>query len=288
MEDAHIEKGVRNLESLGVRVKIGANIRLRRGNYAGTVAQQLDDLHTMFADRDVKAVWVGRGGSGGSALLPFVRYDLIRRNPKIFVGFSDATALHLAIHRHAGLVTFHGPVAISTFSDYSVAHLQAAFMEPRGEYVIRGAEENRAKYAERVVRPGKAEGPLIGGNLAVLTALVGTPYAARMRGRIVFLEDTSEPPYRISRMLTQLVQSGELTRAAAVMCGMCTQCDVRPDEATLSLEETVEDILYPLNVPAAYGFSFGHIARQFTIPIGIRARLDTEAATLTLLEPAVK
>jgi muramoyltetrapeptide carboxypeptidase len=293
MEDEHIEKSVRNLESLGLRVKLGANVRLRRGNYAGFPAQQADDLHAMFRDREVKAIWAGRGGSGGSALLPLIDYRLIRANPKIVVGFSDVTALHLAILRGAGLVTFHGPAAISTWSDYSREHLVAAVMEPRPSHTIEAAAENRRnaasqpEFAERVLRPGTAVGPLVGGNLAVLTALVGTPYAAQMRGRIVFLEEINEAPYRVNRMLTQLVQSGDLRVAAAVMLGVFIKCGPPPGEASLTLEETLVDLIEPLRVPAAYGFSFGHIAHHFTIPLGIRARVDSAERTLTWLEPAV-
>jgi muramoyltetrapeptide carboxypeptidase len=293
MDDMQIERGVRNIESMGLGVKLGANVRLARGNYSGLLAQQLDDLHSMFLDRDVRAVWGGRGGSGCSSLLPLIRYDLIRRHAKILVGFSDVTALHLAIHRHAGLVTFHGPAAISTFSDYSMEHLRAVLMEPQATLAIRTAEENRQKareqpqFAQRILSEGVATGPLVGGNLAVLSALAGTPYAARMRGRIVFLEEIGEAPYRVNRMLTQLVQSGELSRAAGVMLGVFTRCVAPPGEASLTLEETLVDVVEPLGVPAGYGYSFGHIAHHFTIPLGVHARLDTGERTLTLLEPAV-
>ncbi len=293
MEDEQIERAVRNIESLGLAVKAGANVRLRRGNYAGTPYQQVEDFHAMVRDRDVKAIWCGRGGSGCSLLLPLLDYRLIRANAKVIVGMSDVTALHLAILRHAGMVTFHGPAAISAFSDYSMAHLRAAFMEPRPTYTITSAPEIRLRgqtepeYTERTITPGTATGPLVGGNLSVLAALVGTPYAARMKGAIVFLEDIGEEPYRINRMLTQLVQSGELTRAAAVMFGACARCRTPPDEPSLTLEETMRDRLEPLRVPAAMGLSFGHVTHHFTIPLGIRARFDASERTLTLLEPAV-
>src|SRR5260221_2400104 len=247
----------------------------------------------MFLDREVKAIWGGRGGSGCSLLLPLLDYALIRSHAKILVGFSDVTALHLAIRGRAGLVTYHGPAAISTFSDYSVAQLRAVLMEPQPEFTIRGAEENRARgatvpaFAERVIRAGTATGPLIGGNLAVLTALVGTPYAARMKGAIAFLEDINEAPYRINRMLTQLEQSGDLPHAAGAMLGVFVRCEGIPGEASLTLAETLEDRVCGLSTASASGFSFGHIRQHFTIPLGIRARLDTEAFTLTLLEPAV-
>lgn len=284
MQDDEIERAVRNIESLGLRVKMGANIRLRRGNYAGTPYQQVEDFHAMFRDPEVKAVWSGRGGSGCSLLLPLIDYRLVRANAKVFVGLSDATAIHLALARRARIVTFHGPAGISTFSDYSKAYLRAAFMEPRASYTIVGSAENAGE--ERTLRAGIASGPLMGGNLSVLTALVGTPYAAQFAGTIAFLEDINEAPYRVNRMLTQLVQS-DLPRAAAVMFGVCRKCTAPPDEASLSLDETLQDRLEPLHVPAASGLSFGHIAHHFTIPMGVRARFDAGERTLTVLEAAV-
>ncbi|MEP7069911.1 MAG: LD-carboxypeptidase [Usitatibacter sp.] len=293
MTDEEIERAVRNIESMGFRVKLGANIALRRGNYAGTPHQQVEDLHAMFRDPEVKAVWSGRGGSGCSLLLPLLDYRMIRARAKVFVGFSDATALHLAILRHAGIVTFHGPAGVSSFSPYSVEHLRKAFMEPRARYTIEGAEGLRGigwtdpPFVELTIHPGVATGPLVGGNLSVLAALVGTPYAARFSGAIAFFEDVNEAPYRVNRMLTQLVQSGQLPRAAGVMFGVCRKCAIEPDEPSLSLEETLRDRLEPLGVPAASGLSFGHIPYNFTIPMGVRARFDATRRELTILEPAV-
>lgn len=294
MEDRHIEKSVRNLESLGLKVRLGDNVRLKRGNYGGTPLQQAQDLHAMFADREVKAIWAGRGGSGGSAVLPLVDWRLVRANPKIVCGYSDVTALHLALQAKAGLASFHAPQAISTWSDYSREHLVAAIMEAKAPRTIEASAENRrrgatsAEYAERTIREGVAEGPLTGGNLAVLSALVGTPYAARMKGALVFLEEINEAPYRVNRMLTQLVQSGDLTGAAGVMLGVFIKCGPPADgEPSLTLEETLVDKVDPLGVPAAYGLSFGHISHQFTLPLGIRARFDATARTVTMLEAAV-
>jgi muramoyltetrapeptide carboxypeptidase len=293
MEDAQIERAVRNIESMGLKVRTGENIRLRRANYAGMPYQQAEDFHAMVDDRDVKAIWSGRGGSGCSLLLPLLDYAAIRAHPKVIIGLSDVTALHLAILRKAGLVTFHGPAGISTFSEYSMAHLRAAFMEPKPRHVIAAADENRKRgakepaFEESTLTPGVATGPLVGGNLSVLVALVGTPYAARMQDSIVFLEDINEAPYRINRMLTQLVQSGDLTHAAGVMLGICNRCTAPRDEASLTLEETLRDRLEPLHKPVAMNLSFGHVAHHFTIPMGVRARFDAGARTLEILEPAV-
>jgi len=298
LDDRIIQKCVQNLESLGFKVKPGSNLRAAWGGYAGTVRQRLDDLHAMFADREVQAIWTARGGSGCSGLLPGINYPLIRRHPKILIGYSDITALHLALYRHAGLVTFHGPVAWSTPNDYAVSQMQAVLMSPRRETEINLSIENERRaatqpeFALRTFRDGIAEGPLIGGNLSIVAALAGTPYAAEIRRHLLFLEEVREPPYRVDRMLTQLQQSVPgngrgLGEAAGVMLGVFTRSNAPPDDQSLSLSEVLDHHFAASPVPAVYGYSFGHIAHQFTLPIGVRARLDTGRRTLTLLEAAV-
>lgn len=288
-----IDKAVRNIEELGVKVKLGQHVLARRGRYAGSVAQRLEDLHSMFADPAIDAVWAATGGSGGISLLPHIDYKLIRKHPKIFVGYSDVTCLHLALHRQTGLITFHGPVGISTFSDYSKKHLQAILMQPEKEYVMSMAEENRLKgetapqYQIRTVQHGTASGRLTGGNLSLVAALTGTPYAAELAHRILFLEDIGEAPYRIDRMLTQLDLSQDLAKVAALVLGVFEKCEAPDNEPSLTLNETIDDNLARLKVPAAKGYSLGHIAHQMTLPLGLKARLDTQAQTLTLLEAAV-
>lgn len=288
-----IAKAVANIESLGLRVKQGAYLGAVHGNYGGTVAQRLEDLHAMFADPQVNAIWAIRGGSGCISLLPHIDYALIRANPKVLIGYSDITGLHLAINRHAGLTTFHGPVASSTFSPYAVAQLRAVLMEPQARYTIQMAQENADKaltdphYAARTVHGGVCTGRLTGGNLSLVSALVGTPYAADFRDAILFLEEVNEAPYRIDRMLMQLELSQGLRHAAGVMLGIFEECEGKDDDITLTLNETVDQHLQPLTRPAVAGWSFGHIRHQFTIPMGVMATLDTAQQTLTLLEPAV-
>ena len=288
-----IDKSVRNLEGLGCKVQLGTHVLARRGRYAGTVAQRLEDLHAMFANPQIKAVWAATGGSGGISLLPHIDYRLLRTHPKIFVGYSDVTCLHLAIQRKARLVTFHGPVGISTFTDYSKQHLKAILMQPEKNYVMSMSDENRIKaqaqtqYQLRTVRPGTAVGRLSGGNLSLVAALSGTPYAAELQGRILFLEDIGEAPYRIDRMLTQLDLSQGLRTAAALLLGVFEKCEAPDSESSLTLNETVDDHLQRLRVPAVSGYSVGHIANQMTLPLGVSARLDSAAQTLTLLESAV-
>jgi muramoyltetrapeptide carboxypeptidase len=291
--DASIEKAVQHIEALGFRVKPGTYLRDVWGNYGGTVAARIADLHAMFRDPEVKAIWAIRGGSGCISLLRHLDYRLIRTHPKVLLGYSDITALHLAIHRHAGLVTFHGPVASSTPSGYSTEHLLAVLMEPRDAYTIPMSAENDRRaleepwYATRTVHGGVAEGPLIGGNLSLVSALAGTPYAADFTGGLLFLEEVNEEPYRIDRWMTQLDLAAGFDKAAGVMIGICENCGPQGDGPSLTLDETLDVHLQPLRVPAVTGYSFGHIRNQFTMPVGIRGRLDTEARTVTLLEAAV-
>ena len=291
--DEAIEQAVRRIEALGFRVRTGTHLRAVYGNYAGPVAQRLEDLHAMFADPEVRGLWCIRGGSGCISLLSGIDYGLIRRHPKVLIGYSDITALHLAILRHARLVTFHGPVATSNPSDYATEHLLAVLMEPQARYTIPMALENSQRalaephYAARTVTAGVAQGRLIGGNLSLVSALTGTPYAADFRKAILFLEEVNEEPYRIDRWMTQLDLALGLRKAAAVMIGICDNCGPVGPGSALSLAQTLDQHLRPLRIPAVSGYSFGHIRHQFTLPMGIMARLDTGPQTLTLLEPAV-
>ena len=288
-----IAKAVGNVGALGFRVREGKNLRAAYGNYGGSVAQRLDDLHAMFADPDIKAIWCVRGGSGAISLLASINYALIRAHPKIFIGYSDITALHLAIHRQAGLVTFHAPLAASTLSAYASAHLMAVLTAPQRAYTMPMSDENRERslqepqYAIRTVTQGRATGALMGGNLSMVSALAGTPYAADFRHCILFLEEVNEAPYRIDRWLTQLDLAVGLSKAAALMIGVCEQCGPGDDERSLTLDQTFDLHLQPLLIPAVTGYSIGHIRHQITLPIGVNARLDTASQTLTLLEPGV-
>jgi muramoyltetrapeptide carboxypeptidase len=291
--DSAIEKSVQHIEALGFRVKLGRYLREVHGNYAGSVEMRLADLHGMFLDPEVKALWAIRGGSGAISLLRHIEYGLIRNHPKILLGYSDITALHLAIHRHAGVVTFHGPVASSTPSDYSNEHMLAVLTDPQPTYTIHMSEANAQRASEephfgiRTVHGGVATGPLIGGNLSLVSALAGTDYAADFRNSILFLEEVNEEPYRIDRWMTQLDLAVGFDKAAAIMIGICEHCGPQDAQKSLTLDQTFDIHLDPLRVPAVTGYSIGHIRNQFTIPVGVRATLDTEAQTLTLLEPAV-
>jgi len=292
-DDALIERATLNLETLGFRVMQATHLRASRGNTAGTIGQRLTDVHALFAHREVRALWAARGGSGTAQILPFIDYGLVARNPKVVLGYSDITSLLLALYAKTGLITFHGPVASSGFTPFTVAHLEATLIEGRAMHVMATADEHTRRALEepnfvpRVLHSGIAEGRLLGGNLSVLTSLVGTPYLPDARTALLFLEEISEAPYRIDRMLTQLAQHGLLDRVRAAMLGVFVKCEPAPGEESLLLLQALADQFAARPIPSTYGLSFGHVASQWVLPIGIRARFDADARTLTLLESAV-
>ena len=292
-DDVLIQRATVNLETLGFRVMQAAHLRASRGNTAGTIGQRLTDFHHLITHREVRALWAARGGSGTAQLLPYIDYGLVARNPKIVIGYSDITSLLLALYAKTGLVTFHGPVASSGFTPFTVSHLAATLMEGRPTHVMSTTDEHARRavdepnFVQRVLSSGSAEGTLLGGNLSVLTAMVGTPYLPDTRNTLLFLEEVSEAPYRIDRMLTQLEQSGLLTNARGAMLGVFVKCEAAANEASLTLSQALTDHFAARPIPSAYGLSFGHIASQWVLPIGVRARFDADARTVTLLQSAV-
>ncbi len=289
--DAQIEKAVKNLEEMGFRVALGQNIRAKYGYVAGQDEQRLKDLHWAFSNPEVNAIWCARGGYGCTRLLPAINYDLIRQNPKVFIGYSDITALHLAFLQRSGLITFHGQVAQSKLTPYTLEHFLPVLMEGKARHVIalhtEYQEHEDQLYRFAPMRNGVVRGELAGGNLTLLAAMAGTEFGLNAKGKLVFMEDIEEKPYRVDRMLTQLRQASQLDQAAGFALGIFAGCGPEADEDSLSLYDAVNDRLGSLNLPSAYGFSFGHVSHQCTLPQGIRAELDTVAKTITLLEAAV-
>ena len=284
----------RTARFFGLVPKFGKNVRKRGGYLAGTVEERLDDLHAMFRDPDVKAIFAIRGGYGAAQLLDRIDYDLIRSHPKIFLGYSDITALHLAIQKLAGLVTFHGPITLSRFTPYTQTYFRKALFEtaPIGRVTNPpDSDPLRPGHTLRTVRPGRARGRLIGGNLTLISTTMGTPYEIQTSGRILFVEDVDEQPYSIDRMLTQLRLAGKLDAAAGVIFGECQDCkprDFKPSyESTLSVGEVVDEILGRLHVPVLSGLTIGHTDDQLTLPLGVMAELDTDKGELVVEEAGV-
>ncbi|MFN0112657.1 MAG: LD-carboxypeptidase [Blastocatellia bacterium] len=284
----------RTIKHFGLKVKWGKHIGHKSGYFGNPVEQRLEDLHAMFRDPEVKGVFPIQGGYGAPQLLDGIDYDLIRRNPKVFIGYSDITALHLAIHKRTGLVTFHGPNVFSALTDYTQKHFRKAVFDAAPVGTVTNPPESnslRPKYLLRTIRPGKATGRLVGGNLTLISTTMGTPYEIDTRGAILFLEDIGEEPYRIDRMLTQLRLAGKLDQAAGIIFGDCVGCspnDYKPFVAAgFSLGEALDAILGSVKVPTLSGLTIGHVEDQLTLPLGVTATMDSEAGTLEIKEPGV-
>jgi muramoyltetrapeptide carboxypeptidase len=282
-----IDHAVAVLEQLGFQAKLAPNARRRCGFLAGSDRERAADLMRMFADRAVKAIFCVRGGHGATRLLPLLDYAAIRRHPKILVGYSDLTALNCALLARANLVTFHGPMlnadfVANGFPRFTRESFFRTLMRAEPGSVLQGY---RAKTVS-VLRGGVASGPLIGGNLSLLCALVGTPWQPSFRRRILFIEDINEPPFRFDRMLTHLLNAGLLQQVAGVAVGLNTGCRDpqagRAGEYRQSLEDVLKERLLPLRVPVVTGLPFGHVRYNATLPLGVKATLDGRSGDLLL------
>ncbi|MEM9384342.1 MAG: LD-carboxypeptidase [Pseudomonadota bacterium] len=276
------------LESLGLEVVLGEHFYDRLGYFAGEDEARASDINGFFADPSVRMIFA-RGGWGSARLLPLLDYDMIANNPKVLLGYSDATALINGVHQRTGLVTFHGPSPLDRFS---ARYFQRVVMA--GEAVTMrnpaGAPKDTLVPVAHRIRSlcgGKAQGPLLGGNLTVLTAIIGSAYVPDFGGAMLFLEDVGEAVYRVDRMLTQLKLSGILDRVAGIVFGRCTDCGPGTDYGSLTLEEVLARHIEPLRVPAFSGSMIGHIPKQFVLPLGLSAEIDADLGTIRLLESAV-
>jgi muramoyltetrapeptide carboxypeptidase len=291
-EDQDLHTAMDLVRSLGFNAKPSPNLFSRTQYLAGTDKERADDLNAMFADTDVDAIFCVRGGYGSGRLLRYLDYDTIAANPKVIMGYSDITAILNAIYVRTGLVTFHGPIAGGNFSDYTYDQYRRVLIEPTSNTRIGEPPEFEKSpgvvdWENRLtsIVSGTAEGHLIGGNLSLMVTLLGTPYEPNFEGAILFLEDVSEPPYSVDRMLTHLWMAGKLEQVAGIVLGKFS--DDGYDSNTFSMEEVLRDRFEPLGIPALRGAMIGHIEDKTVVPLGIRARLDADAGSLTLLEVAV-
>ena len=279
------------LAALGLKTKLGRHALDRHGYFAGTDEDRAADLMAMFEDPDVDGLVALRGGWGAARLLDRLDYALIRERPKVLVGYSDVTALLLAIYAKSGLVTFHGPDALSSWTSFTAGGFQRTFLGAEATTLANPRREGDAlvQTADRVrtITPGVARGRLVGGNLTIFTSLIGTPYLPDVRGHILFLEDIGEAIYRVDRMLTQLGQAGVLGQLAGFVFGKCTRCDHDSDFGLFTLAEVIDSHISSLGIPAWQGAMIGHVPDQHTVPLGVEAEIDAERGTITLLEPAV-
>lgn len=278
---------VTGLEAMGYRVKVSDGCTARHGCFAGPDAMRAAELNAMFHDDAVDAILCVRGGYGATRLLRLLDYDVIRSNPKIFSGYSDVTALHGAIQRHAGLVTFHGPMAVSDLAGEASDSFGAdAFFRMVSCQAPAGRLDNPPGYPRRALSPGCATGRLVGGNLSLISASLGTPDAFDFDGALLFLEDVDEKTYAVDRLLTHLRRAGVFDRCAGVLLGDFSNCEKRrPDD--FSLPEVLLDAFAGFGKPVLAGIRCGHCDPKMTLPLGILCRMDADAGTLEALEGAV-
>ncbi len=277
---------VEQIRQLGYKVKEGDNARNRYGYLGGSDEQRVADLNAMFADDSVDAIMPFRGGWGANRILANIDYEMIKQNPKILVGFSDITSLLLAIYAKTGLITFHGPVGKSDWTDYTTQHFKEILSGNRAATLDIPSKDICSNCdAHQVITPGKATGRLLGGNLSVLTAMIGSDYLPDWENNILFLEDVGEDIYRIDRMITQLKISGILEQLSGFIFGQCVNCE-RSNSYSLTLQQVFEDHIQPLGIPAFSGAMFGHLSHMLTLPVGLTADIDANKGTIGFKEPA--
>lgn len=287
-----VEEVSETVRAMGLVPKPAPHLLERYGYLAGEDPVRAADLNEMFADRSVQAILAVRGGWGCARILPYLDFDLIGRNPKLLAGSSDITALHMALSAKAGIPSIHGPNAAHSWSAMSWQSFRRLVFDA-GTPTYGSAEPREDRLARRnwrirTFRPGRAKGRLLGGNLSVLSALVGTPYLPDFDGAILFLEDTNEAEYRIDRMLTQLAQSGILGRVAGVVFGQCTNCrNPGSNYGNFTIYEVLDQHFARLGVPAFQGALIGHIANQISLPVGVMAEIDATEGTISILESCV-
>lgn len=284
-----VERAVEYAKGLGFQVKLGESAHARYGYLSGKDEVRARDVNAMFADPQVDAIVCTRGGYGTMRILDMLDYDVIRANPKIFVGFSDITAMHIAFLEKAGLATFHGPMATGWNDEFPDGFTQKAFYDAVMKAEPLGALNNAQGYHERkTVNAGSAEGLLVGGNLSLIAGTIGTPYELDTKGRILFIEEIGERTYCVDRMLTQLRLAGKFNDCAGIVFGDFNDCPVEYPEFGLTLEEVIRDIAAPCAKPIFTGLQAGHVSPKLTLPFGVRCRMDADACTLTVLEAAVE
>lgn len=283
-----IERAVAETERMGFKVKLGESVGQKYGNLSGTDEVRARDINAMFADDEVDAIICIRGGYGTMRLLDRLDYDLIAKHPKIFVGYSDITALHIALLEKCGLATFHAPMAVSDWSgkpldDFSRECMYRVLMhaQPAGELA------NPPEYPRQTVNPGQAEGLLVGGNLTLIAGSLGTPWELDTKGRILFIEEVDEHTYCVDRLLTQLRNAGKFEDCAGVVFGDFADCTIEYPAFGLTLEEVIRDVVAPCGKPVFTGLRCGHCSPKLSLPLGVKCRMDADKCTLNVLESAV-
>jgi len=282
--EANVKLAKDQVEGLGFKVKLGPSCYATHGYLAGTDQLRAEDLNNMFYDKEIKGIICLRGGYGAPRILNKIDFELIKANPKVFVGYSDITALHMSINQISNLVTFHGPMASSDIADglddFSKKEFLRAIMEPQPMGHIFNPKDKNIQ----CLVDGKASGVIIGGNLSLVTATIGTIYEIDTKGKILFLEEIGEEPYKVDRMLNQLALAGKLNDAAGIILGDWNDCESTKHYESLSLMEVFQEIIVPYGKPTIFDLKAGHCTPKVTLPFGVNACLDAYECKLTIEE----
>lgn len=280
----HISKIENRLSELGFKTVKGESLYQQKGYLAGSDEFRTKELHEFFEDESVDAILAMRGGWGCARILDQLDYELIKRNPKIIMGYSDLTSLLIAITDKTGLITYHGPVGYSSWKEFSTTQVFNTLVNG-----LKHTMTNPLDYKKdlKTLTSGKAKGELVGGNLTVLVSMVGTSHEPNWQNKILFIEETGEEPYRIDRMLWQLKQANVFKEINGVVIGAFTKCNPDEPEKSFSLEEVLDQHFKNVSFPVYKGATIGHIIPKFTLPIGLNASMDADQFSITLMEQAV-
>lgn len=284
-----VEKAIEVIKYYGFEYTLGSTYNTISSGYKTKEPQiRAKELNEMFSNKNIDGIICIRGGYGSSQILEYLDYGIIKNNPKFFLGYSDITALHLSIYKNTGLITFHGPILLSKFKDYTANYLEKILWSDYREIILKNPPEKdgiRDLYPVRIINDGIAEGRLLGGNLSLITSLIGTNYLPDFKNSILYLEEVGESPYRIDRMLNQMKMAGLLSDLKGVIIGRCNDCNTNSNQTwDLSLGEVIDFYIKPLGIPAMYGLMFGHTDEQFTLPNGCLAEIDTGSKSIKLKE----
>lgn len=279
-----IDEYIGSLNKLGLKVIVGESCLSEHGFLSGTDDIRANDINCMFADKNIKGIFALRGGYGCARLLDLIDFKLIKKNPKIFIGYSDITALHIAINQKSKLITYHGPMIstelIKGLDEYSADYYKKfIFGYDKVDELF-----NPEGYNLEIINPGIASGELIGGNLSLICSSLGTKYEINTKNKILFLEEVEEVPYKIDRMLTQLKQSGKLKDANGIILGSFTNCIAPNNKKSLSLQEVFKEIILPLKKPTISNLACGHCLPTLTLPLGTKLFLDANNKKIKFIE----
>lgn len=283
-DEAQVEKFSGILKGFGFNVMLGNTLKLKTGYFAGTDDERAMELNELFANKNISGIFCMKGGWGCARILEKLDYKTIAQNPKVLIGFSDITTLLNAISAKTGLVTFHGPVGNSGWNDWTSSVFKSVVMN--GEQTVFPVGPNEEDKIT-TINKGSSTGTLVGGNLTVISSLIGSGYLPDWKGKILFLEETKEEPYRIDRMLTQLKLNGAFKQLNGIAIGKFVKCEAEEPQKAFTFMQVFEQHFKSLTIPVFYGLMTGHIENKLTLPVGVEVSMNADTGTIKLSETAV-